>query len=197
MASYQAIRAVSQTVIDLLESRFQQAGLGDEGFTFAVYQSENFNRPMVAGISLFLYRILPNGSYRTPAGRRGPDGRKLRSRLPLDLYFLITAWAQDASLQQELMGFAMRVLEDMPSLPAGLLNAVAPAVFAGDETVEINIAELTNEDILRIWETVTENRYQISVPYYARNIQIDSSLPLAEGLPVQERRFAYSDKVAA
>ncbi len=191
MASYQAIRAVSQALIDLLASRFEQAGLGNEGYTFAIYQSDNFNQPMVAGLSLFLYRILPNGSRRTPTGRLGPDGRRLRTRLPLDLYFLMTSWAQDASLQHEIMGLAMRVLEDTPILPAGLVNATAAAVFLPDETVEIGIAELTNEDILRIWETVTENRYQLSVPYVARNIQIDSDLPLDQGEVVQERLFAY------
>jgi len=191
MAAYQAIRAVSHALIDLLESRFQQAGWGDEGFTFALYQSDNFNQPMLAGLSLFLYRILPNGSHRTPAGRIGPDGRRLRTRLPLDLYFLMTAWAQDASLQHEIMGLAMRILEDTPILPAGLLNAGTSDLFLPDETVEINIAELTNEDILRIWETVTDNRYQISVPYVVRNLQIDSSLPLDQGTPIQERIFDY------
>ena len=196
MASYQAIRAVSHALIDLLESRFQQAGLGDEGFTFAIYQSENFNQPMVAGISLFLFRILPNSSHRTPTGRIGPDGRRLRTRLPLDLYFLLTAWAQDASLQHELMGLAMRVLEDTPILPSGLLNAGAEAIFLSDESVEIGIAELTNEDILRIWETVTEDRYQISVPYVVRNLQVDSTLPLEQGVRIQDRVFDYGTVAA-
>ncbi len=196
MASFRAIRIVSRAVIELLESRFQQEGLGDEGFTFAVYQSDDFNQPMVAGVSLFLYRILPNGSHRTPTGRIGPNGRRLRTRLPLDLYFLITAWAQDASLQHEIMGLVMRILEDVPILPAGLLNAVAPDVFLPDETVEFGIAELTNEDILRIWETVTDNRYQISVPYYARNVQIDSTLTIDQGPPVQTRVFDYAKETA-
>lgn len=189
MASYRAIRIVTRAVIELIESRFQQQGFGDEGFTFAVYQSDNFNHPMTAGISLFLFRVLPNGSHRTPAGRIGPDGRRMRTRLPLDLHFLVTAWAQDASLQHEIMGLAIRILEDVPILPSGLLNAVAPDVFLPDETVEIGIAELTNEDILRIWETVTDNRYQISVPYYARNVQIDSVLTIDQGSPIQTRVF--------
>lgn len=189
MATHQAIRAVSYGVISLIQSRFRQEG-EDAGVTFAVYQSGNFNsEPMDEGISLFLYRVLPNPARRTPTGRLGPDGRRLKTQLPLDLYFLITAWANDASRQHEILGLAMRILEDTPILPTGMLNAVSAGTFQPDETVEIGIAELTNEDILRIWETVTEDKYQISVPYYARNIQIESQMALEDAAPVQERQF--------
>ncbi|MCB0189837.1 MAG: DUF4255 domain-containing protein, partial [Caldilineaceae bacterium] len=90
----------------------------------------------------------------------------------------------------------MRVLEDTPILPSGLLNAGAEAIFLSDESVEIGIAELTNEDILRIWETVTEDRYQISVPYVVRNLQVDSTLPLEQGVRIQDRVFDYGTVAA-
>jgi hypothetical protein len=85
----------------------------------------------------------------------------------------------------------MRALEDTPILPGGLLNAVAPGVFRPDETVEIALAELNTEDLLHIWETVTENRYQLSVPYVARNIRIESTQPMTTGEPIQERELDY------
>ena len=59
----------------------------------------------------------------------------------------------------------MRTLEDNPILPAGLLNAIEPGIFRNDETVEICLAELRTEDLLRIWDVLGLNLYQLSVPY--------------------------------
>ncbi|MCZ6680951.1 MAG: DUF4255 domain-containing protein [Candidatus Poribacteria bacterium] len=192
MASYRAISAVGEAVIHLLRTNYRPEDFNNE-LEFRVYLPRDFSQPMAAGVSLFLYRVIPNGTHRIPSGRIGPDGRHMQTQLPLDLHFLLTAWGQDASLQHTITGWMIRTIEDTPILPAGLLNAVAPNVFQPDDTVEVILAELTNEDMFRIWETFAENLYQLSVPYIARNIRIESTLPLAEGELVQERTFDYRE----
>ena len=86
----------------------------------------------------------------------------------------------------------MRALEDNTLLPAGILNAETPGVFRPNETVEISPTELKTEDMLRIWETLTQNMYQLSVPYLARNVRIESreTIPVV-GERVQERTSDY------
>jgi hypothetical protein len=158
---------------------------------FEVYQSKNFEQPMTAGVSLFLYRIVFNGSWRTPTGRIGPGGKRNRTRLPLDLNFLLTVWGEDASLQHSLAGWMMRVLEDMPLLPATLLNTSIADVFKPDETVEVGLVDLKTEDMFRIWETFIQSKYQLSIPYVAKSLLIESSLTKTEGPPVQERVFRH------
>jgi hypothetical protein len=91
---------------------------------------------MDAGVSFFLYRIYPNGTHRAPSGRTTPEGQRYRTQLAVDLHFLLTAWAKDASLQHTIAGWMMRILEDTPSLPTGLLNHKIPNVFHLDETME-------------------------------------------------------------
>jgi hypothetical protein len=87
----------------------------------------------------------------------------------------------------------MRTLEDTPILPAGLLNVVVPDVFRPDETVEISLTELTTEDMLRLWDMlIQQDAYQLSVPYVARNVRIESAQFLTTGQPVQERTFDYT-----
>jgi hypothetical protein len=85
----------------------------------------------------------------------------------------------------------MRVLEDMPILPAGLLNRDGTEVFAPDETVEIGVAELETETLFRIWEVIASNTYQVSVPYVARTLKIASAYQASAGAAVQEREFDY------
>jgi hypothetical protein len=191
MADFRAIIAVSNAVLFLLKSDYTPDDFNSE-LEFKVYQPKDFAKPMTAGVSLFLYRIFPNGSHRTPSGRIGPDGRRQRTQLPLDLHFLLTAWGNHASLQQTIAGWMMRTLEDTPILPSALLNAAAADdVFHADEAVEINLTELRTEDMLRIWETLTDNAFHLSVPYVARNVRIESRHALAEGEPVQTRTFDY------
>lgn len=197
MASYRAIAAVSQAIVSLLESQYQPEDFDNNQLEFEVYVAKDFLNPMKAGVSLYLYRIYASGVHRTPAGRLGPDGQRQRPQLPVDLHFLLTAWADDATLQHAIAGWMMRALEDMPSLPAGLLNrklpndvlAARPDVFHPDETVEIGLTELTTEELFRIWEVTVTRGYQISVPYVARNVKIESGLVFSEGRPVQERGF--------
>ncbi|MBX2998676.1 MAG: DUF4255 domain-containing protein [Caldilineaceae bacterium] len=191
MASYRAIVAVSEAIIHLLESQYSPVDFDGNALQFRVYTARDFMTPMDAGVSIFLYRIYPNGVHRTPPGRIGSDGRRQRPMLPLDLHFLITAWAKDASLQHAIAGWMMRILEDTPSLPPGLLNHRYAETFHPDESVEFTLTELTTEELFHIWEVIVSNAYQISVPYVASNVRIESMLTRSDGAPVQERVLDY------
>lgn len=195
MATFRAVSAVSDTIIHLLASRYSPEEFNMNSLEFDVYLASDFATPMDAGVSVFLYRIYANAVQRTPPGRIGPDGRRLRSPIPLDLHFLVTAWAKQASLQHSIAGWMMRVLENTPSLPAGLLNHGGLQIFQPDETVELALAEIDTEALFRIWEVIGSNTYQISVPYVARNVKIDSDQTLITGDPVQERVFEYHRQV--
>jgi hypothetical protein len=70
------------------------------------------------------------------------------------------------------------------------LNGVRAETFRGDETVELIAGALTNEELMRIWDDLSAD-YQLSVPYVARVVRIESLRELAEGEPVTVRRFEY------
>ena len=191
MASFQAIPAVCEAVLALLQANYSPEDFNSE-LEFKAYQATDFSQESItAGVSLFLYRIFPDGTRRSPTGRIGPNGHRYRPKLPVDLHFLLTAWGRHASLQYAIASWMMRTLEDTPILPVGLLNSVASDVFDPDETIELVLAELSNEDMFRIWDTLTEKVYQLSVPYIARNVRIESTRVQTLGEPVQERTFEY------
>lgn len=193
MATYQAITAVCQATIYLLQSNYEANMTGEftSELEFSVYVPDNFASPMDAGVSLFLYRIIPNNAHRTPAGRIGPNGQRYQPQLPLDLHFLLTAWGRSASLQQSIAGWMMRVIEDTPIIPVGLLNRVMPGVFNSSETVELTLGDLSTDDLFHLWEILPQQRYQLSIPYIARNVRIESTELPGAGEPVQERTFDY------
>lgn len=202
MASFQAIHVVCQSVIDLLRDNYNPADFAPASLTFRVNSNADF-RPTIGGgggggagatftgVSLYLYRVLPNGTFRTPPGRPTTGNKHHRTRLPVDLHFMLTAWASNADTQLSIAGWMLRVMEDWPVLPPGLLNRVRTGVFNQDESVELAIAELATEDLLRLWEALRPNSYELSVPYIARNVWIESRLEAGGGGVVQERNYEY------
>jgi len=188
MATYAAIAATCETVVRLLRSNYDPSMFNGAVLDFQVYVAHDFTTPMQEGVSVFLYRIYQNGNNRTPAGRLLPDGSRQATKLPIDLHFLLTAWAQKASLQNEIAGWMMRVMEDNATLPASLLNAAQPGVFRPDEGVDITLTELSVEDMFRVWEVMIGHVYQLSVPYQARMIEIESFTSIyTDGGAVQTR----------
>jgi hypothetical protein len=147
---------------------------------------------MVEGISLYLYRVAINGARRNLPSTVGLNGQRYRPALPLDLHYVATAWARTAVKQQRLLGWAMRLLEDVPILPAGLLNHYGPEpeIFKPSETVEVILESLSLQDWNNLWSAAKTNPPTLSVGYVARMIGIESSMTLSEAAAVQTREFA-------
>ncbi len=189
MASFRAVAAVCETIVRLLRDNYRPEDFNNE-LEFKVFLSTDFAQPIAAGVSVFLYRVFQDGTYRSPSGRVGPTGQRFRPQLPLDLHFLLTAWGKEASLQHAIVGWMMRTLEDNPILPATFLNSVTPGVFQPDETVEVTLAEIRTEDLFQMWEVLgPDGVYQLSIPYVARNVCIESRQLLTTGAAVQQRTF--------
>jgi hypothetical protein len=189
MADYRAVSAVCSAVVRLLQTAYRPE-LFDSTLQFEVYRTAGFASPMSAGVSLFLYRAMVNSVRRTYPARPTPDGRMRRPQLPLDLHFILTPWAGEASQEQEILGWMMRTIEDHPLLPAGLLNSLTPGVFDDDDSVEIVPGDLSNEELFRIWDVLPTD-FQVSVPYVARVVRIDSELLEAEGEMVLTRELDF------
>ena len=188
MATYPAIAATSEAILGLLRN----AAVGSEfaGVSFEHYQATNLQSPMSEGISLYLYRVTVSANRNRPA-RTGRDGRRYGPPLPLDLHYLTIPWAGDAIKQQRLLGFAVRVLEDTPILPAGVLNQHGPEpdVFRPEETVELVYELVSMQDLSEVWK-VSQSKEQPAATYVARMVEIESERPVEEAGLVQTRELA-------
>lgn len=188
MGTFQAIAATGQAMLGLLSDAVPRDQFPNA--QFELYQMSNFQQPMEEGISLFLYRIAANQSRRNLPPTTGPDGRRFRPPIPVDLYYIATAWAPSAVRAQRLLGWTIRMFEDVPVLPTGLLNNYGPEpeIFKQGETVEIILDSLTLQDLNNFWG-VSKASLQLSVGYIARMLHIQSSMPITEYAEVQTREF--------
>src|SRR5882724_2021131 len=145
---------------------------------------------MEEGVSLYLYRVAASGSRRNLPPTVGPNGERYRPAIPLDLHYMVSAWAKTAVKQQRLLGWTIRTLEDVPILPAAMLNHYGPEteIFRAGETVELILDQMTLQDLNNLW-SATKINPPLSVNYVARMIAIESTLELVEAGAVQTRAF--------
>jgi hypothetical protein len=191
MASTVAIASTCEAVVRLLRANFNPDEFNNEALDFQVYVADNFGQPMDQGVSLLLYRVYHNPSMGATLAPPRRHGERSGHRLPVDLHFLLTAWAKTASRQHEIAGWMMRVMEDNSTIPASLLEAYQPGVFHADEAVELVLGDLSTEDLFRIWEVMINHVYQLSVPYVARVLQLESKFtPIVAG-PVVVRETPF------
>lgn len=194
MATYEGIAAVSKAVLGLLSDAsktFAHNNSLDFELVHPSFFEEGTKGPAV---TLCLYRVSVNGSMRNSPARRvvQPNGatQVFRAPLPLDLYYLLTAWASNVEMQQRILGWSMRLLHDTPLLPATLINSHTTDVqaFDANEAVELTLDQLVLQDWLAVWDKL-KPKMQTSVCYIARLVTLDSTSQLQEAAPVQTRVF--------
>jgi hypothetical protein len=194
MATYQSIFATCAAICNLLRQA-RSAGLFGPAIVNVdcqVFTTADFNSniPADGQVALFLYRVDINPTQRTLPPRTRHDGTRERRHLPLDLQFLLVPRATQAQLQQLILGWMMRVIEDNASIPANILNSELEDAFAPEEHIEVTPGSLTTEEILRLWDQLPAD-FNICVPYCARVLRIESPVREFEGPPVLQRDLDF------
>jgi len=178
VARHEAIVRICETVIELLGKTYTADSMDPTlAFTLSVPKNSTQNSATISTVFLSLYRVAPNGTPREPGGHLMKDGRWQKAQIPLDLHFLLTIWSDSSQTELSVAGWLMRAMEDNPILPASLLNGEGTNIFQPDETVKISLDELSIQDMTQLWESLTDSKYHLSIPYVARNVIIDSIVP--------------------
>ncbi len=198
MATYEGIAAVSKAIIGLLADARRDQFAGEQPtLDFKLFHASDYDTVISdrgftngSGVSLCLYRVVINGTMRNAPRQHKVNGLTYRAPLPLDLYYVLTPWANDVEKQQHLLGWCMRVLHDTPILPAALINEHTADIntFGSGETVELTLEQLSFQDITIIWDKL-KPKMQTSVTYIARMVVIESSSNLVDAELVQTRVF--------
>jgi len=178
MATWTAVSAAGKSLERLLTAKFAEDGdlaalLGTPA-TAVLVRTEDFDpgnlqsvihRPAV---SLYLYRVDFNKTMRAAWSAVGyHDGV---AHLPLDLHFLLTAWAGNAEHEHALLGRALQILETLPILSGPLLQPSGG--WAAGDAVQVVMEEISTEAVMRTFDSLPVD-YRLSVPYLARVIRLD------------------------
>ena len=188
MATYNAIAAVTHTVLSLLRDAcprdvFPEARFDPQELT-------NESRPGGDSVTLLLYRVSLNGRRAVHQAPRA-DGRRLRPAIGLDLFYLLSVWGRTVEQQQRLLGWCVRELANHASLPAGVLNQhhLGPTdTFNPTEDLELSCEPLALQDLSSLWD-VMKPHVPLSMAYVVHMVPIDSLDLIPAETPVQTRCF--------
>lgn len=198
MSDYSAINGVSLTLRKLLLDRME---LMPNNLAITIStpfveanQTPNAGTPTPEGdrINLFLYQVSENAFLKNQdlLSNRGSQGTL---PLSLNLHYLLTAYGStvqngthiDESKAQQLLGSAMRVLNDYAIITENLVTTrltpvgqtiLDPALRGQYEKIKLCYDPISIEDLTKIWTALTVP-YRLSVAYSVSVIQIESQRP--------------------
>ena len=198
MADYTAIFAVGDSLVNFLTASYNAAPKSlnlPNPCTFKLVSSTEIateeTTTLDQMVTLFLHRITMNDQFRSSTHL--PDVRDRQPVLFLDLHYLITYWGKEAQAEQKALAWVMQQLQSYPILDKSILTT--DAQWGTTETVQLIPADLSLEDILRIWDALGP-KYRLSVCYIARVVRIDREITGTD-LPVVATRFTMQEKPAS
>ena len=170
MANRLAIHSVGASLAKFLSDAYPAPLRIQHPCQFRLLSSGQMTAPDDDGaiLSLFLYRVTMNEHLRNVSGVNRPSGSSVP--LSLDLHYLMTVWADGALAEQTILAWAMHEIYRRPVLDASSLSPEAQ--WGPGEVIQLIPAELSNEDIMRIWDAI-EPTYRLSVSYIARMVRIE------------------------
>jgi hypothetical protein len=172
VSSYTVIQRVSDALRDVLWSAFdadatvQQLVPTESAIVFR--NPTETARDSANRLSFRLYQVTENEFVKNaPMMRIGAQGEEQFPPMGLNLFYLLTPFAESGEGDHILLGKTMQVLYDNAIL---LLHDPLTGIF---EELRIVFCRLTLEELTRIWDALREP-YRLSVCYEVRVTRIDS-----------------------
>jgi uncharacterized protein DUF4255 len=197
MSNSLAIAAVTATLQSILQQNVVlDPDLNDTTVTILpldLARAKNTNNQL----NLFLYMIARNAAWvNADMPRQVKPGESAISPLPLNLYFLLTAFGRDDDAAQpfghELFGKAMSILYDHPVLSGDDIRAATQAALPRNDLdkqldrLRITLHPLTIDELSKLW-TGFAMQYRLSAAYEVGVTLIESTRATRTGLPVIAR----------
>lgn len=208
-----ALAGVTAVLQHYLGEVFPSAELGGDVKVSAVapdiIQASANNGQEKRGVNLFLHQVTINAAYRNvemPSVASDGVTRLSNQPLALDLHYLLTAYAQDDSLAEALLGIAVFFLHQNPVIrraditdalthltgpqstyPPAYATALADCGLSDQaEMIKISPATLGREEMAWLW-TALKADYRPTFPFQASVVLMQPQNAVVSALPVLRR----------
>ncbi len=188
MGNVFSIHSVGTSVVTYLRNAYPQTLRDEIEADFELFSSQDMHNGgdlTTTTVALYLYRVTVDEHLR---GRERIGTPQCNTPLALNLHYLFTIWTEFAFHEQTVMAWLLRELYQHPVLDRSALTPEAN--WEPDDIIHIVPAELSNEDMMRIWNSL-DVPYHLSFSYIARVVRLD--IEPEDHLPVVAKRFGYQD----
>jgi Pvc16 N-terminal domain len=184
MSASTIISDVTQTLQDLLLEQQQPTGLFEVSLNSPADDARN---PMEPKVNLFLLRVAENSFAKNRDWLPVGPGVLKKPPLALELYYIMTPFANDRLDEHRALGEAMRIFYDHAIIAAPLLKGELEHTA---EELKVDLCPFSLEELTRIWNALNQP-FRLSVCYGVRIILVDSSVEQsAHRVTVKENRYA-------
>jgi len=129
-------------------------------------------------VSIFLYSVSPNQFLRNTGPSilsRNPNSVEMRAQdVLLDLYFMITAYAQTKDSEFAILERVIQMLHDYPLIEG--VSLTTGLVENENTHVRIEPINLSMDDLNKLWSIFPQKSYRLSMFYQLTPVRMKSSL---------------------
>lgn len=137
-------------------------------------------------LGIYLHRLTIDDHGRSRFFKsQGTDNSAPRPELPVNLHFLLIANANSATVEADLMSWAMVELANHSQLDISHVQDVDDE-WGQAEILNITPVDITTEDLMRIWD-VFESPYTSTMAYIAKTVRLRLNPQRTEGPDVVTR----------
>lgn len=167
MSASSVISDVTSTLQDLLKNEQRPANTFDVSLKSPADEVPQQGKPKV---NLFAYRVIENAFAKNQERQAIGPGALEYPPLWLNIFFLLTPFAEEKLDELRVFGEAMRVLHDNSIIPRARLKGVLENT---DEELHVELCPFSLEQLAQIWSAL-DKPYRLSVCYEVRTVYIDS-----------------------
>ena len=198
MSSFEAIAAVTATLQAILLNEVPTGAAGFSDLSVSILPLDKARGTAVNNqLNLFLYMVVRNTAFsNADMPGRVKQGEVAIPPLPLNLYYLLTAFGRDDDAAKpfghELLGKAMSVMYDHPVLSSADITSATQTILPDNdlanqlERIRITLHPLTIDELSKLW-TGFAMQYRLSAAYEVDVALIESTRTGRAGLPVLAR----------
>ena len=184
MSASTIISDVTQTLHDLLKEKQQPARLFEVSLNSP---AEDARDPMDPKVNLFLFRVIENSFAKNREWLPIGPGVLQKPPLALNLFYIITPFANEKLDEHRALGEAMHIFYDHAIISAPLLKGELEHTA---EELKVDLCQFSLEELTRIWNALNQP-LRLSVCYEVRIILVDSSIERsADRVTVKENRYS-------
>ncbi|HEX8475987.1 MAG TPA: DUF4255 domain-containing protein [Pyrinomonadaceae bacterium] len=166
--------SVISDVTETLEALLKNEQLPRDTFDVSLKSpaDETVQPSMKPKVNLFLFRVMENAFAKNQEWQAVGTDTLNYPPLALNLFYVLTPYAENRLDEQRIFGEAMRILHDNAVVAGATLRG---ALENTSEELKIDMVPFTLENIAQIWSAMNQP-YRLSVCYQVRMVLIDSRI---------------------